>query len=73
MKLSNILIAALVTTCLAASAQTSDKNKGDKPKVKTEKKIKKSKTKPNATCIKPEAQINQDNIKPRGCPACGRG
>ena len=73
MKLSNILIAALVTTCLATSARASDKSKGDKPKVKTEKKIKKSKTKPNATCLKPDAQINPDNNSPRVCPACGRG
>lgn len=73
MKLSNILIAALVTTCVATTAQTTDKNKGDKPKVKTEKKIKKSKTKPNATCLKPEAQINPDSNTHRVCPACGRG
>ena len=73
MKLSNILIAALVTTCLATSAQASTNNKGDKPKVKTEKKIKKSKTKPNATCLKPDAQINPDNNSHRVCPACGRG
>ena len=70
MKLSHLLIAALVTTSLVASAQM-DKPKKEKHKIKTEKK---HKVKTNEKSCTPLVEKNQnENTSQRICLACGRG
>lgn len=79
MKLSQILIAALVSTCVTVTAQSnSTKLCGKvKTKPKTEKSAKtktKSKTKSEPViCNKPDDQLISRPKEERVCVACGRG
>lgn len=68
MKLSHLLIATLVSSGIAVSAQTNSKLKKPKSKTKTVKQ--KSKT----TCVKGDTLLLNTTYKePHYCPACGRG
>lgn len=70
MKLSHVLIAALVTTSLVASAQN-DKPKKEKHKTKTEKKHKEKAKSINQTPVVETLSSNSSHEKI--CLACGRG
>ncbi len=67
MKLSHLLIAALVSSSVMATAQTGPKTKKQKVKPKTEKKDK------LPLCVD-RVYIDTTSFHPKfNCPACGRG
>ncbi len=68
MKLSHLLIAALVTSSIVATAQN-EKPKKEKHKARTERK---AKTKKLNAAPAAEAKLT-DNHEQRVCLACGRG
>jgi hypothetical protein len=77
MKLSHILIAALVTSSVSIQAQTSDKKVRKEKKVKTEKTSKAKKTKKEEIETAKMYSLNTVSMpeEKKGwyCPACGRG